>query len=66
MKQKNGPAAVFQGMYVLWAMGMCVGLGIAGEWRVLAVFSGVTVGAHGFAVLVSEWLTRRDVRRKEK
>lgn len=66
-KQKAGLVAVSQGLYVLWAIGVAVGLSIAGEWVQLFAFCTTVVVLQGAIALVSEGLARREIRRsKEK
>lgn len=64
-KQKTGPVAVFQGLYVLWSVGVAVGLAIAGEWKVLLAFATAVVCVQGGIALVSESMTRREIRRSK-
>lgn len=63
-KQKAAVAGVSQGLYVLWVIGVVVGLGIAGEWKTLFVFSTTVVAVHAFIGLVTQLLTRRSEREK--
>lgn len=55
----RSPWAVFQGLFVLWVLGMCVGFAVAGQWLLLAAFSAATLVGHGLTLMVGEWLAKR-------
>lgn len=62
-KQKTGPVAVSQGLYVLWVIGVIVGLGIAGEWIILGLFSLGILLVQGAAAI---WTEHREAQRMER
>lgn len=54
--------ALFRALWLLWCVGVTVGLTIAGEWRVLIAFSAGVLYVHAMS---SSVMAIRD-RRKEK
>lgn len=54
--------ALFRALWLLWCVGVTVGLTIAGEWRMLIAFSAGVLCTHSIASMA---LTVHD-RRKEK
>jgi hypothetical protein len=57
--KETSPWALFQGLYLLYVLGMCVGLAIAGEWRLLAAFSALSILLQGIATGIGEYRSKR-------
>jgi CHASE2 domain-containing sensor protein len=59
VRKNENKWALVQGLYVLWALGMCAGIAISGQWLLLAAFSTAVLVGQGIATGVAEYRSKR-------